>query len=319
MKGIAKMTSAGTKVLLCTWLCFCTASADTLYVSTDALNTIWRVDSGGNVSTFATSASGLDYPNGMALDEQGNLFVANGLSDTIQEFNSDGGTGTVFATSGLAAPFCLAFDETGDLFVGNLGNNTIEEYGPGGTGLVFATASSGINEPQALALDDAGNLYVADYNDTILKFTTNGLASTFATSGLSNPQGLAFDRNGNLYVANHGNNTIEVFNPAGQGSVFTSTNLLDQPVGLAFGSSGDLYAASGGSDILEFTTNGTGSVFASGVLGAGDMAIQQIPEPTAFLLLALGLLVLALPRALALSRRGSLYRPRRHFLTSTTR
>jgi DNA-binding beta-propeller fold protein YncE len=60
-------------------------------------------------------------------------------------------------------------------------------------------------------------LYVANTgNNTIVKFTSGGVASVFANSGLDNPVGLAFDSAGNLYVANAGNsNTIMKFTPSG--------------------------------------------------------------------------------------------------------
>lgn len=68
---------------------------------------------------------------------------------------------------------------------------------------------------------------------------------------------------GSLYVANLSNNTIEVFNSAGNGSVFTSTG-LNKPVGLAFDKSGNLYAANEGNNTIEeFNSHGQGTVFAS--------------------------------------------------------
>src|SRR5947209_1934470 len=44
-------------------------------------------------------------------------------------------------------------------------------------------------------------LYVANgTNNTIERFTDNGISSAFATTGLNAPRGLAFDKLGNLYV-----------------------------------------------------------------------------------------------------------------------
>ncbi len=154
--------------------------------------------------------------------------------------------------------------------------------------------------PFGLAFDNSGNLYVGNYNNTILRFGTNGSMSVFATNGLDNPGGLAWF-GGNLYVANAVNNTIEKFNALGQGSVFTSTNLISFPEELAFDSSGNLYVACnsatpGDRRILKFNQDGVGSVFASGLAGAVGIAIEEIPEPSALLLLGLGLSALALSR-----------------------
>ncbi len=147
--------------------------------------------------------------------------------------------------------------------------------------------------PEGLAFDSNGNLYVANYNDTILKFNSNGVSSVFASTGLNNPGGLAFDSKDNLYVANYGNNTIEKFNPSGAGSLFSSTNALFEPIALTFDSSGNLYVANRRStgSILEFDPEGDMSVFASGF---GDPAgiVDDIPEPSPLLLAALGALSL---------------------------
>lgn len=276
------------------------ARADNFYASTDTLNTILRVDSGGNVSTFATSASGLNYPNGLAVASSDNLFVANGIANTIEEF-SPSGTGVVFASTGLSAPLGLTFDSSGNLYVGNLGNNTIEEFNSNGTGSVFAT--SGLDEPAGLAFDDNGNLFVANQgNYTIEQFTPGGTGSVFATaaSGVDNPWGLA-SYGGDLYVANYGNSTIEKFTASGIGTTFASlsTNGVGRdllgPIGLAFDRSGNLFVTTiaNGGDLLEIDPEGDVSVFASGLGGAGYLAIE-VPEPSSLLLLGLGLSGLAI-------------------------
>jgi hypothetical protein len=83
--------------------------------------------------------------------------------------------------------------------------------------------------PAGLAFDRFGNLFVSTEseqlligNDTILKFTPDGVESTFAT-GLTFPRGLAFDRSGNLFVADvdgAGSGEILKFTPNGNRSVF---------------------------------------------------------------------------------------------------
>jgi sugar lactone lactonase YvrE len=124
-------------------------------------------------------------------------------------------------------------------------------------------ANTGLSLPQGLALDVAGNLYVANYgNNTIQKFTPDGVGSLFANTG-SGPQSLAFDQAGNLYVANYWGNTIEKFTPQGVGSVFASTG-LSYPTGLTIDSAGNLYVANGGTlNIRKFTPQGVGSLFAN--------------------------------------------------------
>lgn len=127
-------------------------------------------------------------------------------------------------------------------------------------------ASTGLSLPMGLAIDGAGNLFVANNgDDTIMKFTPDGVGSVFASTGLKWPRGLAIDSDGNLYVANGGNNTIVRFTPDGVGSVFASSG-LNSPSGLAFNSAGNLYAANyqyQGNTIQKFTPDGVRSLFAN--------------------------------------------------------
>ena len=108
----------------------------------------------------------------------------------------------------------------------------------------------------------AYTVFVTRDNNTIEKFTPEGVGSVFASSGLSSPQGLAFDSAGNLYVVNNGNNTIEKFTPEGVGSVFASA-AFSNPAGLAFDSVGNLYVADlYHNAIVKFTPGGVSSIFA---------------------------------------------------------
>lgn len=65
-----------------------------------------------------------------------------------------------------------------------------------------------------------------------------------------------------IYVSNYSNNTVEVFNSSGQGSVFASSG-LDRPTGLALDGSGNLYVANNAhpSSLYKFGPDGQGSVF----------------------------------------------------------
>ena len=114
-----------------------------------------------------------------------------------------------------------------------------------------------------LAFDAAGNLYAANhFNNTITKFTPDGVGSAFANTGLSVPQGLAFDTAGNLYVANAGNSTISKITTNGVVSPFATTG--SYPVGLAFDADGNLYVANRNSNLIQkITPGGSVSPFAT--------------------------------------------------------
>jgi sugar lactone lactonase YvrE len=152
------------------------------------------------------------------------------------------------------------------LFISQASNNTIVTYDTTAAMPTPTTFVSGgaMDYPVGLAFDSRENLYASSFrNDTIEKFTPNGVGSVFASVGLNGPYGLAVDAADNLYVADSLNSTIVKFTPGGVSSVFASTGLND-PVGLAFDSAGNLYAANSHSNTIEkFTPGGVGSVFAS--------------------------------------------------------
>jgi hypothetical protein len=193
------------------------------------------------------------------------LYVADYYGNTIEVFTPNG-AGSVFASTGVLGPVGLAFDHAGNLFVADYGANdgtTIAKLTPDGVASVFAT---GLSLPVGLAFDGPGNLYVSNIgNNTIMKFTPDGVGSLFASTGLNTPYGLAFDSAGNLYVANWGDSTILKLTPGGVGSIFANTG-LSLPQGLAFDSAGNLFATNHGNNtITKFTPAGVGSLFASGL------------------------------------------------------
>ena len=195
-------------------------SAANLYVTypNTPTNVVKYASNGAFQFTFGV----LGYDEGIALGKDGNLYVAETISNRIVKF-SPGGTdlGTFASGSGVNSPRGIAFDAAGNLYVVNSGNNSVEKFSTNGTDLgVFAGSS--LNGPYGLAFDAAGNLFVscgASWN--IEKFSPAGtFLGTFAHgniyigSGMGIPMGLAFDSAGNLYAANS-NSSIEKFSPTG--------------------------------------------------------------------------------------------------------
>ncbi len=274
-----------------------TSRADNLFIADNA--DIYEFSAPGTGTVFATAGS---YSfTGLAFSHSGKLFAAIAGDNTIEEFDSTGGVlstnPTVFASTGLSGPHEMAFDSGGSLYVANSVNNTIGKFYPSGTGTVFA--NSGLSSPMGLAFDSKGNLFVANRgNDTIEEFNSSGTGAVFA-SGLSTFTGLAFDSAGNLYAANEaGNGTIEKFSLSGgvlsSNSTVFATSGLSNPHDLAFDSAGDLYVANNGNNtIVEFDSSGS-QVSSSSVPGPVMLAMQPIPEPSTWALLAVAFGLLAL-------------------------
>jgi sugar lactone lactonase YvrE len=149
-------------------------------------NTISKIDSGGNVSSFATGLGG--GPRGLAFDSSSNLYAALD-NNTIGKINS-AGTVSVFVSSGLSSPQGLTFDNSGYLYVANATAGSIDKVDTSATLTSFAT---GLGFPVGIAFGSSGNLFAANNSGslTVLQITTGGSSSTFS-SGLNSPSYLAF-------------------------------------------------------------------------------------------------------------------------------
>ncbi len=272
------------------------ALADNLFVADSGSGNIYEFNTAVGAASQTTFASGLYYPYGLAFDSSGNLFEADEGSGNIYKF-TPGGSQSTFA-SGLNNPFGLAFDSSGNLFEADAASGNIYKFTPNGSRSTFA---SGLSAPLCLSFDGNGNLYEGGVGSGIIyKFTPNGTRSIFA-SGLADSYGLAVDGSGDVFAA--GDSIIYKFTPDGSQSTFASG--LSYPFGLAFDSNGNFFEADQGQGHIFEYINLDGSLspiptaFDSGLDAPDFLAIQPVPEPSAWLLLILSvgiLMICGLPK-----------------------
>jgi sugar lactone lactonase YvrE len=179
-----------------------------LYVADSGDNKIRKITPAGNVSTLAGSgtqgsadgpgtAASFNNPSGVAVDANGNVYVADQDNDEVRKITPAGvvstlagtlgvrgaanGTGTAASFSGV---FGMAVDASGNVFAAEVGNDDIREITPAGVvstlagtaGVAGSADGTGtaatFAEPQGVAVDASENLYVADTrNSEIRKIT----------------------------------------------------------------------------------------------------------------------------------------------------
>jgi hypothetical protein len=170
-------------------------------------------------------ASQLVAPQGVAVDNSGNIYVAdstggpngNGQVDVYAPgsnvpLRTLGGT-----LSQIDQPTGIAVDSQGDVFVANDaggsvgGTGSLLEFAPGvgyNTAPIFVYGNGQLSAPVAVTLDDVGNILVScDGNNQILEFAANtpsSIGSLLQANGIDQPQGLVADSSGFLYVVNLG-------------------------------------------------------------------------------------------------------------------
>ncbi|WP_338552082.1 S-layer homology domain-containing protein [Paenibacillus sp. KS-LC4] len=190
----------------------------------------WKKGGGGSGSELGEFKN----PYGVAVDESGEVYVADSENHRIQKLDGSAGNwsnwGYVGAVAGdslgeFANVTGVATDDEGNLYAADYNNHRIqkldilkgewEEVGNGeGSGL------GEFYEPHGLTVDAYGDIYIADLgNDRIQKLDiTNGAWSEWSKSGggagsslgeFSSPTDVAIDRNNTLYVADFGNHRIQ--------------------------------------------------------------------------------------------------------------
>ncbi len=231
-----------------------------LYISDDYNNRVRRVSNGVITTVVGNGAPGfsgdnglainaqLNYPNAVAADLAGNLYitdvgnqrirkVSNGIISTVagngtQGFSGDGGPAT---SAQLSAPQGIAVDSQSNLYIADVDNERIRkvsngviatiagEEGGGFSGDGGPATNANLYLPQGVAVDSVGNLYIADWHNYRIRKVSNGVITTVAGNGAccfsgdngpaSSAQlylawGVAVDSARNVYIADSGNDRI---------------------------------------------------------------------------------------------------------------
>jgi sugar lactone lactonase YvrE len=249
----------------------------------------WRLNSNNLPNNIITTVAGggigdggpatnatLLGPNAVAVDADGNVFIAdssnarvrkvagNGTISTVAGFGSFGKSADRGAATNAGLGFVsgVAFDALGNLFLSDLGNNRIRKVdvrgaittvagdgSPGYQGDGGPATNASLRNPDCVAVDASGNLFIADTgNVRVRKVDTNGIITTVAGDGMS---GFSGD-----------------YGPAANAS-------LNNPAGVAVDALGDLFIADEGNGrVRKVDANGIITTVAGdypfGPAGVGD-------------------------------------------------
>ncbi|MBT3154582.1 hypothetical protein HTV45_27545 [Streptomyces sp. CHD11] len=237
----------------------------TLYVSEESSHRVRKVTPDGRM--FMVAGNGyegsegdgkrapyakLSSPQGLALDAEGNLYIAEG--SRVRKVTPEGEIST--AVGGLGGPRGLVFDAAGDLYISEYDKHRVrkvnletgeittvagnEDLGGGFSGDNRPAVAASLKHPGALCVDDAGNMYIADCgNNRVRKVDRNGIITTFAGGGEehhsdgksatqaklcpSGFSGLVRDIDGSLYIADTFYNRVRKVDRNGIITTFAGT------------------------------------------------------------------------------------------------
>jgi sugar lactone lactonase YvrE len=238
--------------------CLLSALAPGLLAAQTIINTV----AGGGPNNVPALAANIGQPVGVAVDSEGNCYIADGVSRVFR------------------------VDTSGQLTV-VAGDGSRGFSGDGGP----ATSAS-LSQPYGVAVDGSVNLYIADRSNSRIRRVdaTTGIITTVAGNGsygfngdggpataasLFAPAGVALDGSGNLYIADTGNHRIRRVDAttgtittvagdgssgfSGDGGPATSAS-LSQFYGVALDGSGNVYIADVANDRIRQVDVVTGTI-----------------------------------------------------------
>ena len=209
--------------------------------------------------SFGSGESQLNKPLGVAVDQEGYIYVADCKNSCIKKFYADGvfvGKYSGGKTSNgccLSQPSSVKINKKGFVFVVDRGNSRIVvlnneltfqfEFGGPGVGL------GKLEDPWDVAFDSHGICYVTDMKqDCIHLFSPRGefrgrIGSHGSQKGkLSRPAGIAIDRFSRIFVSEAGNHRVSIFHVCSEFLECFSTGLtMVNPCGVATDDDGFVY------------------------------------------------------------------------------
>ena len=204
-----------------------------LYICDSGNHRIRRIDISTNIITTVAGNGGagfggdavlathtsLNNPTGLAVDGQGNLYIADRGNQRIRKVDASSKVISTIAGTGDAG------------FGGDNGAGT----------------AALLNNPNDIAIDKAGNLYIADQNNhRVRRITANGVIATIAGTGIAGysgegnaatqaqfnfPVSVIVAGDGSVFVGDNGNLRVRKLTPTGGGGTTNHNPVITSPLG----------------------------------------------------------------------------------------
>jgi len=164
-------------------------------------------------------------PRGIAIDSEGNIYVADFRNYRIQRFDRLGTFVTAWGEAGertgqFKDPCGVAVGMDGQVYVADTFNNRIQVFD--GNGKYILHFEGGFYAPRGIAVDEKGRIWVADSGNGVVKLFS-GKGEQLKLIGkrgqgkgeFGGPNSIAIDSKGKVYVADTGNRRVQVLDGEG--------------------------------------------------------------------------------------------------------
>lgn len=254
-----------------------------IYVADTGDSRIVRIDPAGKVvnSWGGRTSDGQESPTpgtfnepwGVAVDPQGNLYVADTWNHRVQKFDSTGRFLLEWGQAGqlsdgpdrLWGPRGIAVNPDGRVYITDTGNKRVAVFDTSGK-FLFEFGAEGddrLDEPVGIAVGADGRVYVADtWNLRVAVFSADGESITswpvqgWVSNSLDNKPYLAVDDQSRVYVTDPEGYRLIVFSASGEplavfGQYGPEEDSFGLPVGVEIDAVGSLWVVDSGNNRLE--------------------------------------------------------------------
>ena len=228
--------------------------------------------------SFETLGGGFSEPAGVALDKNGNVYVADEFNSAVKMIPSGCQAAACVATlgGGFQMPVSVAVDSLGTVFVADFEASAIQVI-PSGcvTAACVTTIGGGFADPEGVAIDGHGTVYVADGDYAAIKAIPPGCqAAACVTSlggGFSGPDAVAVDPSGTVYVTDFNVGLVKAIPPGclAAACVTTVGSGFVEPEGVAIDGNGTVFVSEEPTDMVKVVPPGCVSAGCVTLLGSG--------------------------------------------------
>ncbi len=213
-------------------------SASNLYVVEQLTSCVRKISPQGAIATVVGPGTGyggdggqatkaqMHFPNGLAIDGNGNLFIADSLNGLIRKVDTTGKitafAGSIFRPAGY--PYAIAVDGVSRVYASDSFDSGVAQYSPTGAVTHIAPAIAGM---LPMTVDSAGNIYgfspgsliriAPDGSSTVIANFASGFpvdGSSALDGAFDTPAGIAVDASGNIYIVDSALNAVFKLSPS---------------------------------------------------------------------------------------------------------
>jgi DNA-binding beta-propeller fold protein YncE len=259
------------------WISPAAKHAKLVYIADHHANAVYIYNQGPNPHQLGAITDGVDGPEGLAVDANETLYVANQLGETITEYPSGSTSPSVTITDGIGDPSAVAVDSTGRLYVSEGTNGEILSFPPGGKKPDRKIKK--LANPDGMDVAADGDLFA-----TYSAFPPSGVAvCSRKCRELPLRTELAadvrVDLKGNVVVADDDSSKIYVFAENASQPTRTIDNANATPLALAFDATDDLlYVADESTDSVDEINYKTGALVRQIVIPDSAFGVALFPR-----------------------------------------